>query len=278
MHLLYARFWTKVMFDAGLIDFHEPFSRLLNQGMLLSAVDGQKMSKSKGNVITPDEVVAGHGVDALRAYILFLGPFDAEVTWDEVGIKGVTRFLERFWRVASGRVARGEAVDASSPSTHHGFERARHQFIRQITGDMERFRFNTAVAGYMAYVNYLIEMQDQAIPAGQWRQAIKTLTLLLAPICPFIAEEVWQTLLGNAGSVHHQPWPDYDEALAADEVVTVIVQVNGRLRDRIEMPVDMTEAALRETAVTSPKIQRFIDGKPIRKIIVVPPALVNIVV
>ena len=274
MHLLYARFWTKVIFDAGLINFDEPFSQLRNQGMLLSAVDGRKMSKSGGNVVTPDEVAATHGVDALRAFTLFLGPFDAEVTWDDTGIKGVTRFLDRFWRVASRQVANGQV--ASLP--HQGFERERHKFIKRITGEMEQFRFNTAVAAYMEYLNYLIEMQDEVVPARQWRQAIETLTLLLAPVCPFIAEEVWQDTLGHADSVHRQSWPMFDESLAIDEVVTVIVQVNGKVRDRIEMASDVDETVLRETAVASPKIQSFINGKPIRKVIVVPPALVNIVI
>jgi leucyl-tRNA synthetase len=274
MHLLYARFWTKVMADAGLIEFDEPFSQLLNQGMLLSAVDGRKMSKSGGNVVTPDEVVARHGTDALRAYVLFLGPFEAEVTWDDTGIKGVTRFLDRYWRVASLQVASMRVAS----STHHTFERARHKFIQRITQEMEQFRFNTAVAGYMEYLNYLIEMQDEAIPADQWRQAIETLTLLLAPICPFITEEVWQTVLGHSESVHQQAWPNYDPALAADEVVTIIIQVNGKVRDRVEVDADVSEDVLRETAVSSTAVQRFINGKSIQKIVVVQNKLVNIVV
>ncbi|MCP4428959.1 MAG: class I tRNA ligase family protein, partial [Chloroflexi bacterium] len=226
---------------------------------------------------TPDAVVAQHGVDALRAYILFLGPFDAEVTWDDAGIKGVTRFLDRYWRLAT-RDWRLSPIHPITVSPHHAFGRERHKFIRRITGEMERFRFNTAVAAFMEYLNYLVEMADAAVPSDQWRQALETFTILLAPICPFIAEEVWQGVMGRAGSVHRQPWPDYDEALAADEVVTVVIQVNGKLRDRIEVSVDVDEAGLRETAVASPKVQRFINGQPIRKIIVVPPALVNIVI
>jgi leucyl-tRNA synthetase len=273
MHLLYSRFWTKVMADAGLIDFDEPFSRLLNQGMLLSAVDGRKMSKSGGNVVTPDEVVDKHGTDALRAYVLFLGPFEAEVTWDDVGIKGVTRFLDRFWRVVSGQVTGGQVA---SP-THHAFEQARHKFIQRITREMEEFRFNTAVAGYMEYLNYLIAMKDEAISSEQWRQAIKTMTLLLAPICPFIAEEVWQNVLNHTGSIHQQAWPDYDAALAVDDVVTVVVQINGKVRGRIEVAADMDEDVLRETAVTSTAVQRHINGQTIRKVVVVRNKLVNIV-
>jgi leucyl-tRNA synthetase len=276
MHLLYARFWTKVMADAGLIDFDEPFSRLLNQGMLLSAVDGQRMSKSKGNVVTPDHVIARHGTDALRAYILFLGPFEAEVTWDDAGIKGITRFLDRYWRVASRQVASSPA-HPFTPSPHHPFERARHKFIQRITREMTEFRFNTAVAGYMEYLNYLIEMQDEAVPAEQWRQAVETMTLLLAPICPFITEEVWQTVLGHTDSVHRQAWPSCDAALAADEMATIIVQVNGKVRDRIEVEMDVSEDVLRETAVSSPAVQRHLNSQSIQKIVVVRNKLVNIV-
>ncbi len=280
MHLLYARFWTKVMYDAGLVDFVEPFSQLRNQGMLLSAVDGQKMSKSRGNVVTPDEVAAQHGTDALRAYVLFLGPFNAEVVWDDRGIKGITRFLDRFWRLATGdwKMSPVHLVHPVTLSPGHAFERARHQTIKRVTRDMEEFRFNTAVAALMEYLNTLIGMTDQPIPADQWRRAVESFTLLLAPICPFITEEVWQTVLGHTESVHRQAWPDFDESLAADEVVTVVVQVNGKVRDRFEAAVGMDEEALRVAAVSRPKIQRFTNGKPIRKVIVVPPGLVNIVV
>ena len=213
LHLLYARFWTKVMFDAGLIAFTEPFSQLRNQGMLLSATNGQKMSKSKGNVVTPDEVVAEHGVDALRAYVLFLGPFDAEVTWDDEGIVGVTRFLRRFWKLANSVIGGQYSVSSeqysvsSEQSPISPFERRRHQVIQRMTHDMEQFRFNTAVATMMTYLNDLYAFQNEAIPASQWREAVATFAKLLAPICPFMAEAVWQEVLGHTDSVHEQVWP-----------------------------------------------------------------------
>ena len=284
LHLLYARFWTKVMFDAGLIAFTEPFSQLRNQGMLLSATNGQKMSKSKGNVVTPDEVVAKHGVDALRAYVLFLGPFDAEVTWDDEGIVGVTRFLRRFWKLAnsviSGQysVSSGQYSVSSEQSPISPFERRRHQVIQRMTHDMEQFRFNTAVATMMTYLNDLYAFQNEAIPPSQWREAIATFAKLLAPICPFMAEAVWQEVLGHRDSVHEQAWPLFDAAKAADEEITVIVQVNGRLRDRLTMAVDVSDEVMRETAVNSPNVQNHINGQPIRKVVVVPGKLVNIVV
>ncbi|HEX6384380.1 MAG TPA: leucine--tRNA ligase [Anaerolineae bacterium] len=288
MHLLYARFWTKVMADAGLVDFVEPFTELRNQGMLLSARDGRKMSKSKGNVVTPDEVVAQYGADALRAYLLFLGPFDAEVIWDDRGIKGITRFLDKYWQVANQmappahpgnrRLAAPAPPYPSISAPVQAFERQRHRIVKRITQDMEQFRFNTAVAALMEYLNYLIEVQAEAIPSGQWRQAIETFTLLLAPIAPFITEEVWQTILGHEDSVHRQSWPAYDEAQTAETELTIVVQVNGKLRDRITVPADADEQTLREAAVNSPTVQRYINGQTIRNVIVVPQKLVNIVV
>ena len=277
LHLLYARFWTKVMYDAGLIPFAEPFTRLRNQGMLLSAVNGVKMSKSKGNVVTPDEVIAQHGIDALRAYVLFLGPFDAEVTWDDEGIIGVVRFLRRFWKLANS-VNRKQYSVSSEQYVVGSFERRMHQVIQQMTEDMERFRFNTAVATMMTYLNDLYAFQSEAVPAQQWREAIAAFAKLLAPICPFMAEAVWQEVLGHTDSVHRQTWPTFDAAKAADEEITVVVQVNGRLRDRLIMTADVSDEMMRKTAVASPQIQNHINGKPIRKVVVVPGKLVNIVV
>ncbi len=274
MHLLYARFWTKVMADAGLIMFDEPFAQLLNQGMLLSAVDGQKMSKSKGNVVTPDEIVARHGTDALRTYLLFLGPFDAEVTWNERGMRGVTRFLDKVWTLAHTAVQQ----PAGPGNEDAAFERARHRSIQRVTWDMARFRFNTAVAALMEYVNSLSAWETDTVTAVQWRRAVETIALLLAPIAPFIAEEIWQTVLAQTGSVHVQAWPAYDPGMAADAMATIVVQVNGKLRERVQVPAGEDEAVVRATAVASPGVQRHIDGRTIRQIIVVPDRLVNIVV
>lgn len=274
MHLLYARFWTKVMYDAGLIDFVEPFTQLRNQGMMLSAKDGRKMSKSRGNVVTPDAVVASHGADALRAYLLFLGPFDAETLWDDAGICGITRFLDRVWRLAHEVAIEPHSEIERSDS----FERMRHKTCKRITHEMAEYRFNTAVSGLMQYLNYLIAAQTEAISAAQWRQAIETFSLLLAPICPFISEEIWQVVLGHEGSIHQATWPDYDEAMTVDAQVTMPVQVNGKLRDRISVAMDADEELVRKTAVSTQGVQRFINGQTVHKIIVVPNKLVNIVV
>ena len=276
MHLLYARFWTKVMADAGLIDFVEPFTQLRNQGILLAASDGRRMSKSRGNVVTPDAMIARYGADALRAYLLFLGPFDAEVTWDEAGIRGVTRFLDKFWRLAeffNAKATRGKGAKEDA-----AFERRRHQVIQRVTEDMAEFRFNTAVAALMEYLNYLTDGQGTAVPAAQWRRALESFALLLAPICPFISEEVWQTTLGHDSSVHRQAWPAFDEALTIAAQVTLPVQVNGKVRDRIAVAVDAAEKVVEETAVSAPGVEKHVNGRAIQQIIIVPNKLVNIVV
>ncbi len=277
MHLLYARFWTKVMADAGLVDFVEPFTQLRNQGMLQAASDGRKMSKSRGNVVTPDEVVARHGTDALRAYLLFLGPFDAEVTWDEAGIRGVTRFLDKFWRLAGEFNTKGQRDKGTKED--RGFERRRQQVIQRVTEDMAGFRFNTAVAALMEYLNHLTnDCREQTMPEAPWRRALESFTLLLAPICPFITEEVWQTMLGHTESVHRQAWPTFNPALLVEEMVTLPVQVNGKVRDRIVVVVDAAEDVVGETAVSAPSVQKYVNGRAIQQIIIVPNKLVNIVV
>jgi leucyl-tRNA synthetase len=269
MHLLYARFWTKVMFDAGLISFVEPFTELKNQGMLLSAADGLKMSKSRGNVVTPDEVVAKVGTDALRLCLVFMGPFTADVVWDDAGIRGLTRFLDRFWRLLQQRPATHAAIDEA-------FERQRHKVIKRMTYDMEQFRFNTAVAALMEYLNYLVEHQNVAIE--QWQKASETFTLLLAPFAPFLSEEVWQTVLGHSQSVHRQAWPDYDEALTVEVQVTLMVQVNGKLRDRVMVAVDEADDKVQAAVLAAENVQRHLNGLPIRQVVIVPNRLVNIVV
>ena len=271
MHLLYARFWTKVMADAGLIDFTEPFSQLRNQGMLLSPVDGQKMSKSKGNVITPDEVISQYGTDALRAYVLFLGPFDANALWDNRGIIGVQRFLERYWKLAH------EVANLPGGPHDEAFERQRHQIIGRVTVDMGKFRFYTAVAALMEYVNDLVAARERPIGSRQWRAAIRTLTLLLAPIAPFVTEEVWQSVLGERDSVHRSAWPEYDEALAAEPEITIVLQVNGKLRDRLALAAGADEETLRAAALANGKVQSAVGDGAIREVIVVPGRLVNVV-
>lgn len=280
LHLLYARFWTKVMADAGIIDFVEPFTQLRNQGMLLSAQDGQKMSKSKGNVVTPDEVAAEVGVDAMRLYLLFLGPFDQDVLWSDRNIRGATRFLDRLWRLVAETASPQESGSLPLPVDvpDAAFARERHKVIQRVTADMEAFRFNTAVSTLMAYLNTLTDAHQERIFPPQWAAAIETILKLLSPICPFITEELWQTVMQRQGSIHAQPWPTFDEAMTVDDEQLIVIQVNGKVRERITIPAGMDEARLRETAVHHPTIQKQVANNPIKKIVVVPGRLVNIVV
>jgi leucyl-tRNA synthetase len=286
MHLLYARFWTKVMFDAELLPYDEPFSELKNQGVL-HAADGFRMSKSKGNVVTPDEVVAVHGADALRAFILFIGPFDGDVIWDDTNIRGVDRFLERFWKLATsiqddkvtGR--QGDKVTGKSISREQevGFAREMHRVIKRVTEDLENFKFNTAVAALMQYLNFLYDHQEEGIGADLWRAAIETITILLCPIAPFITEEIWQEVLGHKGeSVHQMRWPSYQEELIAADEMVMMIQINGRLRDKIMVPAKIADDQLQEAVLERSKVKRYLEGKEVRRFIIVPEKLVNIVV
>ncbi len=273
LHLLYARFWTKVMFDAGLIDFREPFAQLRNQGVL-HAADGVRMSKSRGNVVTPDEIAEKYGVDALRTYIVFIGPFEASVDWNERGIRGVTRFLDRFWALAMS-----VPVDEDDEQgIDEAFQGNMHRVIKRVGDDLQAFKFNTAVAALMGWLNDLYDARQQPISGVQWREALETFCLLLAPIAPFITEELWQAVLGHEQSVHRQSWPDYDAALLESDELTIAVQVNGRLRDTITVPADSDEQTLRDAALASPAVQRHVDGKAIRRTVVVPGRVINIVV
>ncbi|MCG3154938.1 MAG: Leucine--tRNA ligase [bacterium] len=280
MHLLYSRFWTKVLYDRGLVPFVEPFKKLRNQGMLLS-YDNQKMSKSRGNVITPDAVAAVHGVDALRVYILFMGPFEAETKWEEAGVKGASRFLQRFWTLAR-ELATATFVEPSGERERE-FRRTLHATIKRVTHDLEDFAFNTAIAGLMELLNFFYDCRrDQTVVGvtpGLWREGLEVFTRLLSPIAPFLAEEVWQEMLGHRGEcVQRLPWLEYDEAALAVDEITVVIQVNGKLRGQLTVPVAIDEERLKQAALASAQIKKFVEGKAIKKVIVVPRKLVNIVV
>ncbi|MBP8001472.1 MAG: leucine--tRNA ligase [Chloroflexi bacterium] len=275
MHLLYARFWTKVMFDAGLINFTEPFTRLLNQGVL-HAADGRRMSKSKGNVVPPDAVVARYGTDATRAYTLFIGPFEGNVIWDETGIRGITRWLERFWQLAQ-EMATYTPTQPAEPAVERRFIQGRHRLVQRITREMELFKFNTAVAALMEYQNDLIEKKDAGIASIIWRETIATVASLMAPITPFITESVWHEVLGETSSIHQQPWPTYDAELVRRDEVEMVIQVNGRVRDRMQVTANEDEEGVHAAAIQRPIVQQFINGATIQQVIIVPGKLVNIV-
>jgi len=267
MHLLYARMWTKVMFDEELIGFDEPFPALRNQGVVWAS-DGQRMSKSKGNVVTPDAMIDKYGADALRLWELFMSPFDEATNWNESGVAGTLRFITRVWMMLR------RYVDAGSPAgnpTEETLKRA-HKTIQLVTDHTERLRFNTALAAMMDQLNYLAKLK----PEEMGRFAVETFILMLAPMAPHVTEEIWRAL-GHNTSVHLEPWPKFDPKLARDEMVTIIVQISGKVRDRLEVPAGTSEAVVRELALKSESVIRHLAGKTPTKFIFVKDKMLSIV-
>ena len=272
MHLLYARFFTKAIRDLGLIDFGEPFTKLFNQGIIISG--HQKMSKSRGNVVNPDDYVSRLGADTVRAYLMFIGPWEQGGDWDDSGIGGISRWLKRVWNLALEGYRPGPADEAAERE----LKRFVHQTIKKVTGDLERIRLNVMVAALMEYTNYLTRVKESdAVSTTAWQEAVRTLLLLLAPTAPHLTEELWQRS-GYEYSIHNQSWPEWDEELAADEAVTLVVQVNGKLRDRLAVAADITEDEAKRRARASDKVQAHLAGKTVVKEIYVPAKLLNIVV
>ena len=272
MHLLYARFFIKAIRDCGIVDFDEPFTKLFNQGTII--YQGDKMSKSRGNVVTPDNYVSEMGADAVRAYIMFVGPWEQGGEWNDNGIVGMSRWLNRVWNLAITGYP-GKTVD---PDAEKELSRLIHKTIRKVTTDMERFRFNTMLAALMEFTNYLGKVQEQGtVSASAWQEAITYLLLLLAPTAPHLMEELWART-GHPYSIHNQPWPKWDEELAKEEEVTLVIQVNGKLRDKVTVPVSITESEARELALGRERVKAYVQGNKIAKVIYVPQRLVNIVV
>ena len=269
MHLLYARFWTRVMRDLGFVDFDEPFNQLYNQGIILGE-DAEKMSKSRGNVVNPQEFVDRYGSDALRCFLMFIGPWDHGGPWDGRGIEGVSRFLRRALSLA----ADGAPSDAEANPTE--LDRRTNRTVKKVTEDLELFRFNTALASLMEHTNYLLAIRGE-VGEEEWAEAMRTFVRVLAPFAPHHAEQMW-TDLGELYSVHEQGWPSWDESLIATEEITLVVQVNGKLRDRIGAPADITEDAARELALQSARVRPHVEGRELRKSVYVPGRLVNLVV
>lgn len=276
MHLLYARMWTKVMQDAGLIDFSEPFKALRNQGMLLAA-DGQKISKSKGNDIKPDEIIdQGYGADALRMIVLFLAPFDMSTPWSNEGLAGVFRFLQRVWTISQRFI---ESTEMSHNDEAEGqLMVATHTAIKKVSKDIESMGYNTAIAALMQFTNelYTIEKNYGFAARDTWRFALSTLVQLLAPFAPHITEELWADL-GQEGSIHLSTWPVHDESYLVQHVIKIAVQVNGKLRGEIEVPHDATKEMIEAEAKTHENVASYLSGD-IKKVIYVPNKILNFVV
>ncbi len=280
MHLLYTRFFTKAMRDLEIVEFDEPMLRLFNQGMVLGS-DGEKMSKSRGNVVNPDELVDKYGADTVRGYLMFIGPWDQGGPWDPKSIEGAQRFLNRVWTVATEASA-ADPAQASADDLRL-LDRRLHQTMLKVTDDYESFRFNTAIAAMMEFNNLLMRVKDAPIAATEeYRNAVTTLLLLMAPVFPHISEELWQQRGGFDGttkeSVHLQSWPKGDPARAVEETIEVAVQVNGKVRDKLVVVPGTDKETLEQQSLLLDGVRKWMDGKPARKVIVVPDRLVNIVV
>ena len=278
LHLLYARFWQKVLFDLGYVSKPEPFQRLVNQGIILGE-DNQKMSKSRGNIVNPDDVIEQHGADAFRCYEMFMGPLEQMKPWSMRGVEGVARFLARVWRLLMTENQRGE-WELSGKVKNTGSDKAQqkllHTTIKKVTEDIESFSFNTAISQMMIFVNAFTNVE--LIPLSTMRSFL----ILLNPFAPHIASELWERLNAKFtdayGDITQEAWPRYDERLLAEQEVEIVIQINGKLRDRMKMPVLATEEELKTAALSNQKIQDRLAGKTVRNVIVVPRKLVNIVV
>jgi leucyl-tRNA synthetase len=267
-HLLYARFWQKVLFDAGLVSHDEPFKKLAHQGVIMGP-DGTRMSKSRGNVVNPDEVRETYGADAIRMYIGFLGPFDKDKPWATNGIEGVRRFLDRVWRLAVADD--GSTFPASHAPAPEVLNRLLHKTIKKVGDDLENLNFNTAISALMILVNEMYALDVRPV------SVLRSLVQLLAPLAPHIAEELWQRL-GGQGFVSAAPWPDYDPALVQDDVITMAVQVNGKTRGTIEIGVQASEDDALASARTVNAVKNALEGRNVAKIIYKPGKILNIIV
>ncbi|MGQ9625496.1 MAG: leucine--tRNA ligase, partial [Anaerolineae bacterium] len=277
MHLLYTRFFTKAIRDCGIWHDDEPMLRLYNQGIILGE-DGEKMSKSRGNVVDPDDLVQRYGADTFRTYLMFIGPWDEGGPWSSRGIEGVWRFMNQVWRLVLEKPEKIETQDFNREHAERELKRWIHGTIRDVTERMEAFRFNTMVSKLMEFANYLSKAKNTPLYGTElWDEGIRTLLLLMAPSAPHITEELW-VRLGKPYSIHQQSWPVWDERLASEEFMTLLVQVNGKLRDKIEVPAGIGEEKAKELALKSERVQRHLQGKKIVKTIFAEGRLVNIVV
>ncbi|MDD5574875.1 MAG: leucine--tRNA ligase, partial [Candidatus Omnitrophica bacterium] len=275
LHLLYSRFFTKFLSDEGLVRVREPFHRLLTQGMVLK--EGEVMSKSRGNIVDPDEIIKNYGADTLRLFILFAAPPEAELDWNEKGMDGAWRFLNRVWRLADALSGDTRTASLSSAATACVTKKM-HQTIKKVTSDMEGgFKFNTAISGIMELVNELYKLSEAEMRSAQAAEAVRAIVLLLAPFVPHICEEMWR-MLGGTASIFTAPWPAFDPALLVEEEATYVVQVNGKVRSKIVLSLAARQDEVKTAALEDAKIREWTAGKVVQKVIVVPGKLVSIVV
>lgn len=273
LHLLYSRFFTKAMRDLGLTTVSEPFTKLRNQGIILGA-DGHRMSKSRGNVVNPDALVAEYGADTVRSYLMFIGPWDGGGPWNYSGIEGILRFLQRVWALVIEPPTEAGMADAAA---RQELRRAVHHAIKEVSADFEQFRFNTAIAELMTLSNAMSKLKSRAMLAtDEWREGVRALLTMLAPIAPHLSEELWSRL-GHTDSVHLQVWPKWDEQALVQDTITLVVQVNGKRRGELVIAKDADQQAILAAARAEPGVARHLQGAIVREI-VVPGRLVNIVV
>ncbi|WIK67239.1 leucine--tRNA ligase [Globicatella sanguinis] len=268
LHLLYARFWHKFLYDLGVVQTKEPFQKLFNQGMILGA-NNEKMSKSKGNVVNPDDVVNEFGADTLRVYEMFMGPLDASIAWSEKGLEGSRRFLDRVYRLIIDE-ATGEVKSTVKDEANEALVRVYHQTVKKVTEDFENLHFNTAISQMMIFLN--AAKDQQVLPLAYAKGFIQ----LLAPLAPHLMEEIWEKL-GGTESIQHAEWPTFDEALTVESQVEIVIQINGKLKQKMMVEVDLSPSELEAVALADEQIMLAIEGKTVRKVIAVPNRLVNIV-
>ncbi|EME8106901.1 leucine--tRNA ligase [Enterococcus faecium] len=267
LHLLYARFWHKFLYDIGVVPTKEPFQKLYNQGMILGE-NNEKMSKSRGNVVNPDDVVETYGADTLRMYEMFMGPLDASIAWSENGLEGSRKFLDRVWRLIVDE--NNKMRDRITTLNDGKLDKVYHQTVKKVTEDYENLHFNTAISQLMVFINEAYKVD--ALPY----EYIEGFVQLLAPIAPHMGEELWE-ILGNDGGISYAPWPTYDEAALVEDEVEVVFQVNGKVRAKSNVPQDLGKDELEKAALANEIVQEYIEGKTVRKVIAVPNKLVNIV-
>ncbi|MFD1030341.1 leucine--tRNA ligase [Metaplanococcus flavidus] len=267
LHLLYARFWHKVLYDIGVVPTKEPFQKLFNQGMILGE-GNEKMSKSKGNVVNPDQIIESHGADTLRLYEMFMGPLDASIAWSTNGLEGARRFLDRVWRL----FIEDEKLSTKIVGKNDGkLEKIYHQTVKKVTDDFEGLRFNTAISQMMVFINEGYKVD--AIP----KEYVEGFVKMLSPIAPHVAEELWEKM-GHTETITYAQWPTYDESKMIDDEVEIVVQVNGKVRTKMVVAKDITKEDLEAAALADENIQKAAEGKQVRKVIAIPGKLVNVVI
>ena len=273
LHLLYARFWHKVLFDLSYVSKPEPFHRLVNQGIILGE-DGQKMSKSRGNIVNPDDVMEQYGADAFRLYEMFMGPLEQMKPWSMRGVEGVSRFLARVWRLMMQENQAGQwelSPAVQDVDLTKAQQKILHATIKKVTDDIESLSFNTAISQMMIFVNAFTTAETIPI------LAMRPFLVLLNPFAPHLSSELWENLR-LPGQITEQAWPDYDEKFLVEDEVEIVIQVNGKVRERMTMSIQASEDEIKTAALALPKIQELIAGKQILKVVVIPKKLVNIVI